>query len=99
MSHEHIIAVTSPQDEQRHLSRRASDRTDRDRANRFDQLMVDAKFNFEFWAKLYAQRPVGYYEGRMDAYAQILWYCGYRAEEFLKSLDEKEVCERIGEQP
>lgn len=83
-----IIEVT-PETEQRYLARRVDDMALIKKAERYDRLMVDIPWQFEFWAKAwhtrkaahatFGERPgnaAGYYEGQTHAYAHILKQLG-----------------------
>lgn len=92
-----IIEVT-PESEQRHLYRRSSDRTDRDKANRFDALILNAHFEVDYWKKLWDARPElhktntgGFYEGMLAAWKSVLFY--------VEPDNEKDGCERTGGTP
>lgn len=81
------ICVSSEADH-RKLIRRKDDLTLRQKAAKFDQLMLDAKFQFEHWSKLFhavSDDPrtgsVGYYQGQAHAYFFILaFYTGANIE-------------------
>lgn len=50
-----------------------------DRAVRFDQLMLDAKFQVEFWSKLAKQEGISegmkqWAEGQVYVWQKVLWY-------------------------
>lgn len=83
----HIIEVT-PELERRMEQRRKADLSRDEKARRFDALVLDARVQLDFWSKLYEQRPISYYEGRVHAYASILFYA--------EPASKKEQCERAG---
>lgn len=105
---EKIICVT-PSTERRHLERRASDRSDRDKARRFDQLMVDALFQMEHWVKTWnaylgaGNSPhsnfAGFCEGLIHANRATLAFYGGHVKPCpcgACNIGEKEVCVKTG---
>lgn len=83
---EKIICVT-PTTEKRHLERRASDVSDRRKADKLDQLVIDARFNLAFWMKLWNAHPEleatqtrAFYEGQISAWKNILFYAEPKCE-------------------
>ena len=77
----------SKENEKRLTTRRASDLSTRRKAERYDSIILDAQFQFEFWAKQAGaykgegcDRASSYFEGQAHAYAQILWYVGLKPE-------------------
>jgi hypothetical protein len=92
---QHVIGVKSPEEHQQYLERRpeprrSEDRQARDEAAKFRQLMIDLRFKYDFWLRLYRKNPNSYHEGRVTAYAEMLGFYG-------ENEREKEGCSRIGE--
>lgn len=99
-----IIEIT-PELEKRHTLRRLSDVSSRLKLERYDRLVVDAKFQFEFWSKLWhgtkeASFSQWYWEGQTHAYAHILEILGLPAEcpcgPCTSDRIAADTCERVG---
>ena len=70
-----VIEVT-PEINRRFEIRRKSDLSDRQKAERFDALMVYAKRSFDYFTKLRAAHPelYGFYGGVIVVYKKVLAY-------------------------
>ena len=89
-----IIEVT-PEINRRLEIRRKSDLSDRQKAERFDALMVEAQRGFDFFTKLLAAHPEqhlaytgGCYEGAIAAYRNVLAY--------QRPTTDEQQCAKIG---